>query len=669
MLHKAQQLCVSATCALRDSDTRRSGMGATPDPGDAYERHLQTTTAPSGLKPPAPLSVNIDMNSPTVLQNGKYCIEAALGEGGFGITYRAVLLPLHQTVVIKTVHDSAWNSFGSSDPAGQQQQFQQEARRLAQCKHPNIVNVTDFFIEHGQPYLVMDYIPGRPVSEIIFPHRPLPEATALHYINQIGDALRAVHQQGLLHRDVKPQNIMIHDLTGDAILIDFGIARELQSGRTQTHTSIVSDGYAPVEQYLPKARRSQATDVYGLAATLYSMVTGEVPLASVLRSHQPLVPPRQLNATQSPHIENAILQGMAEKLTDRPQSIATWQALLQPQTRRSVYPAARPSAPRTGPTQVVAPRRPTQFAQGPQGQPTAARTVAVDPAAVDPFSPSATYPPARYEPEYGSPEYDPVEPSPRLPRRRDRPQANPIKTLGSLLTVTLLAAAGVGGYRLYQQASRAIADFEPPAVEVNLPEVDLPDITGWGEAVRDVLQTDTPAPDAAEPAPDPAPAEESTAPAASLFDRLPMLLANLRSQPATGDGGGVVTVPGFAPGTGANQIFNRLGQPTRQSVQANFSTAVYDLIPNRASVAYVYDQANDTVQQAEAAFAPTFDRLMMRIALAGMLGGQSTKEIEAGLEAVRTEQQAQYTFEQGNFEGVIERTQNGFIHIHVRPKE
>ncbi|MEO1592665.1 MAG: serine/threonine protein kinase, partial [Cyanobacteria bacterium J06632_22] len=92
-----------------------------------------------------------------------------------------------------------------------------------------------------------------------------------------------------------------------------------------------------------------------------------------------------------------------------------------------------------------------------------------------------------------------------------------------------------------------------------------------------------------------------------------------------------------------------------------------DLMPNRASVAYVYDQANDTVQQAEAAFAPTFDRLMMRIALAGMLGGQSTKEIETGLEAVRTEQQTQYTFEQGGFEGVIERTENGYIHIYVRP--
>ncbi|MEO0540502.1 MAG: serine/threonine-protein kinase [Cyanobacteria bacterium P01_A01_bin.105] len=584
------------------------------------------------------------MNSQTVLQNGKYRIEAALGEGGFGVTYRAVRLPINQTVVIKTVHESAWNQTGSGS-GSMQQQFQQEARRLAQCQHPNIVNVTDFFIERGQPYLVMDYIPGQSVSEMVFPNRPLPEATALQYINQIGDALRAVHQQGLLHRDVKPQNIMIHDLTGEAILIDFGIARELQAGQTQTHTSIVSDGYAPVEQYLPKARRSAATDVYGLAATLYALVTGEVPLASVLRSHQPLVPPRQFNPALSPHIEAAILQGMAVELTQRPQSIATWQSLLKPGAR----PSRRGAQTVTGPTQVVAPRVPTQVA-------TQSHTVAVN------------APPA-----YAQPAPTPAYPAPKS--RPPRRAANPLKTLGSLLTLALLAAAGMAGYRLYQQASQAIASFEPPSIEVKLPDVQLPDVASWGEAVQDILpdnfpNDNSPDNDPAAPAPeapDPvveAPAADVTAP---ILNRLPMLLANLRSQPARGDGQ-VVTVPGFAPGTQANQILNRLGQPTRQAAQENFSTAVYDLIPNRASVAYVYDQASNTVQQAEAAFAPTFDRLVMRIALTGMLGGQSTKAIESGLDAVRTEQQPSYTFEQGSFEGVIERTEKGYIHIHVRPK-
>ncbi|MEM9805004.1 MAG: serine/threonine-protein kinase, partial [Cyanobacteria bacterium P01_D01_bin.56] len=197
------------------------------------------------------------------LQKGKYVIEEELGHGGFGVTYRAIRHPLNQRVVIKTLR---WPG-NTTEKAQQLQRFEAEARRLARCQHPHIVEVTDFFVEAGQPYLVMDFIPGQPLSALIFPGRPLAEDKALQYIRQITEALQTVHNQGLLHRDVKPQNIMID---GDsAILIDFGIARELTSGHTQTHTNLVSEGYAPLEQYLPKARRSAASDVYGLAATLY----------------------------------------------------------------------------------------------------------------------------------------------------------------------------------------------------------------------------------------------------------------------------------------------------------------------------------------------------------------------------------------------------------------
>ena len=105
----------------------------------------------------------------TRLQNGKYIIENELGRGGFGVTYRAVHQTLNQVVVIKTLR---WPA-NDTEKAQQLQKFQAEARRLAQCQHPNIVNVTDFFVEAERPYLVMDFIPGQPLSEIIFPERPL----------------------------------------------------------------------------------------------------------------------------------------------------------------------------------------------------------------------------------------------------------------------------------------------------------------------------------------------------------------------------------------------------------------------------------------------------------------------------------------------------------------
>ena len=153
------------------------------------------------------------------LQAGKYTLEREIGRGGFGLTFKAVHHRLGQVVVIKTLNESWWDAPNLKDL---QHQFQDEARRLALCVHPNVVRVTDFFTEDNLPYMVMDYIPGRPLSEIVFPNHPLPEATAATYIAQIGAALQVVHQNGLLHRDVKPHNIMVDDRTREAILIDFG---------------------------------------------------------------------------------------------------------------------------------------------------------------------------------------------------------------------------------------------------------------------------------------------------------------------------------------------------------------------------------------------------------------------------------------------------------------
>lgn len=587
----------------------------------------------------------------SVLQNGKYQIEQALGEGGFGITYRAVRMPLNQIVVIKTVNPANWSGGNLTE---QQQQFQQEARRLAQCKHPNIVTVTDFFIEQGLPYLVMDYIPGKPLSEIVRPNQPLPEATALYYIQQVGEALQVVHRQGLLHRDVKPQNIMIHDLTGEAILIDFGIARELSVGQTQTHTSIVSDGYAPIEQYLPKARRSKATDVYGLAATLYTLVTGEIPVASVLRSHEPLVTPRQYVPALSAQTEQAILQGMGVELPTRPQSVATWLTLLKGSRRssRSNRPIPGPS---TAATQVVAPGH-----RGGNPPQTTAATVAVT---TPPFTTEA--PERRTQHRQNNSRRG----NNRRPQKR---KGNIFSTLVSLIALALLTGLGVGGYRLYQRASQAISDFRQQPIF----QVELPDISDWVGSIQETLDNSTepeaeaPADETIEERPEAEVSPNQSEPSDNLLSRLPMVLRN-SGNPATATPGGasetIRSIPGFAPGTAASQVLNRLGEPTRQSIRENFQTAVYDLVPNRASVAYVYDQASETIQQAEASFAPSFDQLMMRVSLIGMLNGQSTKAIETGLEQVRTEQINSYDFEHGGFKGTIERNANGFIHIYVRP--
>jgi serine/threonine-protein kinase len=156
----------------------------------------------------------------------------------------------------------------------------------------------------------------------------LSEATALHYSHQVGDALKVVHQNGLLHRDVKPKNLILRQGTDQIVLIDFGIAREFSPEQNQAHTSLASPGYAPVEQYLQQEKPSPATDVYGLAATLYTLLTSKIPVASILRDRQPLPALRDLRPELSTATNQAVIRGMAVELRDRPASIDDWLKLL-----------------------------------------------------------------------------------------------------------------------------------------------------------------------------------------------------------------------------------------------------------------------------------------------------------------------------------------------------
>ncbi|MBD2313998.1 serine/threonine protein kinase [Desertifilum sp. FACHB-1129] len=267
----------------------------------------------------------MDLIAGTVLQEGKYIIAEVLGQGGFGTTYRATHTYLGQSVVLKTLNENL-RQHANFDKF--QQQFVAEAQRLAKCAHPNIVKVLDFFEESGLSFIVMEYIPGQTLAELIKSGQPLPEVKAVHYLRQVAEALSVVHQNGLLHRDVKPQNIMRRHGSDFVVLIDFGIAREFTPDTTQTHTGLLSEGYAPIEQYLPQGKRSPATDIYALAATLYCLLTGRAPIAAPLRDRIPLVAPRQLQPSLSLAVESATLAGLEMEAGDRPQTVEEWLALL-----------------------------------------------------------------------------------------------------------------------------------------------------------------------------------------------------------------------------------------------------------------------------------------------------------------------------------------------------
>ena len=262
----------------------------------------------------------------TTLQNGKYTILQEIGRGGFGVTFKAMHHYLGQEVVMKTMNEKLRKH---PDFSKFQRQFQDEARRLAACVHPHIVRVSDFFEEDTLPYMVMEYVRGDTLgAAFVLPGIPLAEATAIHYIRQIGAALQVVHNNGLLHRDVKPDNIILRQGTQEVVLIDFGIAREFNNGVKQTHTGLVSEGYAPIEQYLTQAKRTAATDVYGLAATLYALLTAQVPIPALLRDREQMPSPRELQPHLSGAVNQAVNRGMAVEPHFRPTSVAEWLQLL-----------------------------------------------------------------------------------------------------------------------------------------------------------------------------------------------------------------------------------------------------------------------------------------------------------------------------------------------------
>lgn len=266
------------------------------------------------------------------LYGHRYVIERKLGQGGVGITYLAKDKK-GNPLVIKTLKDEVMTNPDFIEFRDKyQRDFEREATRLAVCRHPHIVQIENVFREQSLPCIAMEYIQGEDLWQRVRNRSPLSEAEALGYIQQIGEALTVVHDKGLLHRDLKPQNIMVRSGVSEAVLIDFGIAREFIPNLTQTHTVNFTPGFAPLEQYDEQAHRGEYTDVYGLAATLYCLLTTKVPPPAFMRvGRDRLQPPQALNSNVSDRVNQGILAGMELQPDNRPQSVSEWLRLLIPQ--------------------------------------------------------------------------------------------------------------------------------------------------------------------------------------------------------------------------------------------------------------------------------------------------------------------------------------------------
>jgi serine/threonine-protein kinase len=269
---------------------------------------------------------------------GRYKIVAAIGQGGMGCIYQAEDLRLEgRLCALKEVQGDP-----AQAPDTQQQardQFYREASTLARLDHPNLPKVSDFFSAAGRDYLVMDFVPGRDLRDLMTEARAhgrfTPEADVLGWAMQLADALEYLHRQEppIVHRDIKPSNLKLTP-SGTLKLVDFGLVK-LMAADERTVTVIQGVGtayYTPLEQYGGDSGHTDArTDLYSFGATLYHLLTNEPPAEAkqrFLRSDA-LRPIRAINAAVSPNVEQAVTWAMALHPDDRPPDVATFRSALQ----------------------------------------------------------------------------------------------------------------------------------------------------------------------------------------------------------------------------------------------------------------------------------------------------------------------------------------------------
>jgi serine/threonine protein kinase len=308
----------------------------------------------------------------------EYRLEAVLGAGGFGLTYLARDTHLEKHVAIKEYlpTDLVVRALdGSIMPiTGELQReyewglerFILEARTLAKFSHPHIVRVNRFFQANGTGYMVMDYEKGESLHQMLKRGQKPDEAGLKGILMPLLDGLQAVHATGFLHRDIKPSNIFVRE-SGSPVLIDFGAARHA-IGATRSLTSVLTPGYAPLEQYSSDGHQGPWSDIYAMAGVIYRVLVDENPPDAVSRMKSDSLPAKLARArgrVSEPFLR-AVEWGLALDEQQRPQSVQEWGRALKGQ---ATAPSAAQIALQSAPTVVSAPTPPKPPASQPSGPP------------------------------------------------------------------------------------------------------------------------------------------------------------------------------------------------------------------------------------------------------------------------------------------------------------
>jgi serine/threonine protein kinase len=272
---------------------------------------------------------------------GKYRIAEKIGQGGQGKIYLSHDPTSHEAVAIKVLPGQI-----ATDPVAGMR-FVQECKVSAQLDHPNLVRVIDYGLDGSKPFMVMEYVDGESIGARLDREGRIPPVEAVKLAVQVGQALDWAHQRKLIHRDIKPDNILVTQ-DGQAKLTDLGLAKDQEGdfNLTRTLSFLGTPNFMAPEQFEDAKRADAQSDLYSLAATLYMMLTGELPfrartaqaIGAIYKKKltNEIAPPRELVPQLSEAISAAILRALR---ADRKERTATVHEFINALTEHPVLRA------------------------------------------------------------------------------------------------------------------------------------------------------------------------------------------------------------------------------------------------------------------------------------------------------------------------------------------